>query len=126
MGSSRACPVLAAMSPASSISNRRWAANAASKLRSQPEIERCLNKYIYPAWGQRPFREIKRGDVADLLDGIEGRHGARQADLVLAIIRKMANGRLPKLVASIRRILPLAGAAWTLTEFNPTAGKGSP
>ena len=64
---------------------------AASKLRSQPEIERCLAKYIYPAWAHRPFREIKRGDVADLLDGIQDRHGARQADLVLAIIRKMAN-----------------------------------
>ena len=64
---------------------------AASKLRSQPEIERCLKKYILPAWGQRLFREIKRGDVADLLDGIQDRHGARQADLVLAIIRKMGN-----------------------------------
>ena len=63
----------------------------ASKLRSQPEIERCLNKYVYPAWEHRAFREIKRGDVADLLDRIEDRHGARQADLVLAIIRKMAN-----------------------------------
>jgi integrase len=63
----------------------------ASKLRSQPEIERCLAKYIYPAWGQRPFREIKRGDVAALLDRIVDNHGARQADLVLAIIRKMAN-----------------------------------
>ena len=63
----------------------------ASRLRSQPEIERCLNKYVYPAWEHRAFREIKRGDVADLLDRIEDRHGARQADLVLAIIRKMAN-----------------------------------
>jgi integrase len=63
----------------------------ASKLRSQPEIERCLNRYVYPAWEHRVFREIKRGDVADLLDRIEDRHGPRQADLVLAIIRKMAN-----------------------------------
>jgi integrase len=64
---------------------------AASGLRSQPEIERCLAKYIYPAWQHRPFREIKRGDVATLLDQIQDEHGARQADICLAIVSKMAN-----------------------------------
>jgi integrase len=65
---------------------------AANRLRSQPDIERCLKKYVDPVWGHRAFREIKRGDVADLLDRIEDRHGPRQADIVLAIIRGMANG----------------------------------
>ena len=41
-----------------------------TKLRSQPEIERCPQKYIYPRWGARPFRDIKRGDVAALLDQV--------------------------------------------------------
>lgn len=59
------------------------------KLRSQPEIERCLDRYIYPAWEHKPFRELKRGDVAALLDHIEDQHGARQADICLAIVRKM-------------------------------------
>jgi integrase len=63
----------------------------ANKLRSKPEIERCLKKYIYPAWQHRPFRGLKRADVADLLDRIEDNHGKRQADLCLAIIRKMMN-----------------------------------
>jgi integrase len=63
----------------------------ASGLRSQAEIERALNKYVYPRWQQRPFREIKRGDVAVLLDQIEDNHGARQTDVVLAIIRKCMN-----------------------------------
>ncbi len=63
----------------------------ANQLRSQPEIERCLRTYIYPAWQHRPFREIKRGDVAELLDKIEDNHGPRQADACLAIIRGMAN-----------------------------------
>jgi integrase len=63
----------------------------ASGLRSQDEIERCLGKYIHPEWEQRPFRELKRGDVALLLDKVEDRHGKRQADLVLAIIRKIMN-----------------------------------
>jgi integrase len=63
----------------------------ANKLRWQPEIERCLAKYIYPAWEHRPFRELKRQDVAALLDKIEDKNGPRQADIVLAIISKMCN-----------------------------------
>lgn len=63
----------------------------ANKLRSQAEIERSLDKYVLPVWGHRPFREIRRGDVAALLDHIEDKHGARQADLVLAVVRKMSN-----------------------------------
>ena len=61
----------------------------ANKLRTQGEIERCLNKYILPHLEHRTFRELKRGDVAALLDKIEDGHGARQADLCLAIIRKL-------------------------------------
>jgi integrase len=50
-----------------------------------------LNTLVYPHWQHRPFREIKRGDVAALLDRIVDQNGARQADVVLAIIRKMMN-----------------------------------
>ena len=46
------------------------------KLRSQPEIERVLKKYIYPKWEARSFREIRRSDVATLLDQIVDDHGA--------------------------------------------------
>jgi hypothetical protein len=59
--------------------------------RNVAPIERCLKKYIYPSWQHRPFRGLKRADVADLLDRIEDNHGKRQADLCLAIIRKMMN-----------------------------------
>jgi integrase len=62
-----------------------------NKLRSQHEIERCLKRYVYPKWQHRPFREIGRGDVAALLDQIVDDNGARQADMVLAIIRKLCN-----------------------------------
>jgi integrase len=61
------------------------------RLRTQPEIERCLKAYIYPRWEARTFREIKRSDVTILMDQIEDQHGARQADVCLAIIRKMMN-----------------------------------
>jgi integrase len=60
-------------------------------LRSKPEIERCLKRYILPVWASKPFRSIKRSDVTALLDQIEDGSGSRQADMCLAIIRKMTN-----------------------------------
>jgi integrase len=72
---------------------RNWIVRHVEKqgLRSKTEIERCLSRYVYPAWGHREFTEIKRSDVAKLLDSIEDNHGARQADLVLAIVRAIMN-----------------------------------
>jgi integrase len=64
---------------------------AAKGLRTRGEIERCLNKYMLPHWRDRPFAEIKRRDLADLLDRVEDNHGARQADVCLTIIRSVAN-----------------------------------
>jgi integrase len=63
----------------------------ANKLRSKGDIVRCLEKYVYPHWGNRPFREIRRGDVANLLDVIEDNHGKRMADVVLGMIRSLMN-----------------------------------
>lgn len=61
------------------------------RLRTQAEIERLLDKLVLPVWGDKPFRDIRRSDVTALLDSIEDGHGARQADYVLAIFRKMTN-----------------------------------
>jgi integrase len=63
----------------------------ASKLRTAPEIKRCLTKYVYPHWQDRRFVEIRRRDVAALLDQIEDQHGARQADICLAIVSKLTH-----------------------------------
>ena len=63
----------------------------ANKLRTRDEIVRVLEKYVYPHWQHRPFRDIKRNDVANLLDTIQDKHGARQADIALAYIRKLMN-----------------------------------
>lgn len=60
-------------------------------LRSACEIERCLARYVYPVWAERPFASITRSDVAKLLDTIEENNGARQASNVLAIVRSMMN-----------------------------------
>ncbi len=59
-------------------------------LRSAPDIERSLG-YVLKQWRDRPFLEIKRRDVANLLDGIEDKHSAGVADGVLALLRKLFN-----------------------------------
>lgn len=64
---------------------------AANGLRSQPEIERILQRYIYPAWRSREFISIRRSDVAELLDKVQDENGPRQADYTLAVIRALMN-----------------------------------
>ena len=59
------------------------------RLRSEREIERQLYKYVYPSWADRPFTEIRRVDVSQLLDRIEDEHGVRQADAILTTIRSL-------------------------------------
>lgn len=61
-----------------------------AKLRTAHEIRRIVQKYILPHWGSRNFVEIKRRDVADLLDHIEDNHSARTADTVLTTLRSVA------------------------------------
>jgi Arm DNA-binding domain/Phage integrase central domain len=62
-----------------------------NKLRSKDEIVRCLDKYVYPKWSNRKFRDIRREHVNELLDGIVDHHGHSQADAVLAIVRGICN-----------------------------------
>jgi integrase len=64
---------------------------AAKKLRTEREIKRTLEKYVYPQWQDRDFVSIKRSDISALLDHIEDAHGGRQADLVLATVRSISN-----------------------------------
>jgi hypothetical protein len=61
----------------------------AKKPRSQYDFECILNNLVYPLWQDRPLEEIRRSEVADLLDAVENENGARQADVI--IIRKMIN-----------------------------------
>jgi integrase len=61
-----------------------------NKLRSAAELERVCAKYIVPNWGERIFVEIKRKDIANLLDMIEDEHGPAMADAVLSALRAIA------------------------------------
>ena len=58
-------------------------------LRSGPEIERLLEKYIYPALGDRELISIKRSDLTTLLDDVDDNSGPREADYCLAVIRQI-------------------------------------
>lgn len=61
------------------------------QLRSAPEIERAFRVCVLPTWKDRAFLEIKRGDVARLLDDIEDNRGPVMADRTLAYLSKMFN-----------------------------------
>ena len=63
----------------------------AKGLRSEGELTRLLNTHILPTWKDNPLLDIRRSDVAKLLDEVEDDHGARQADYVLAIVRGIIN-----------------------------------
>lgn len=82
------------------------------RLRSKSEIERCLTKYVHPKWQDRQFLELQREDVTDLLDEIVERNGRRQADSVLAVVRKIMRWQatrisnyVPPVVPGMRRAL---------------------
>ena len=64
---------------------------AAKGLRSAPRSRPPAQDPCLSPLGDRPFLEIRRSDVARLLDEIEDNHGARQADYILAIVRSVMN-----------------------------------
>ena len=63
---------------------------AAKGLRTGDEIKRQLDVYVLPHIGAQPFAEIRRGDIARLLDTVEDKHGPWIANSVLGILRSMA------------------------------------
>jgi integrase len=113
----------------------------AKGLRSEHEVRRLLQAHVYPAWKDRAFLEIRRSDVAALLDEVEDDHGARQADYVLAIVRGIMNwfatrndDYAPPIVRGMRRTNPKERArsrvltddeiraVWKVAEANGTFG----
>ena len=87
----------------------------AKELRTEPEISRILNKYIYPTLKDRDFETIKRSDVTKLLDMVEDGSGPRQADTVLATLSSImhwhaarADDYVPPLVRGMSRYDPHA------------------
>jgi hypothetical protein len=62
-----------------------------SNLRSARELRWIIDRHILPHWGDRIFTEIRRSDIAKLLDVIEDKYGASTADHVLATLRSIAS-----------------------------------
>jgi Arm DNA-binding domain len=80
-------------------------------LRTGPEVRRIIEKYVLPHWRARVFADIKRSDIAKLLDHIEDAHGAWVADATLAVLRTMASwyaarddSYTPPFVKSMKRV----------------------
>lgn len=108
------------------------------------ETERIFRVYVSPEWSARPMHEIKRRDVADLLDNIAAENGIVMADRVLAAIRKLFNWHAARdddfvspIVKGIAKTKPAqrarkrilsddeVGAIWPLLdrdEFKPAFG----
>jgi hypothetical protein len=63
----------------------------AKGLRTGDEMRRILDRYVLPHWAGRSFADIRRSDIAVLLDSIEDKHGAWVGDSVLAVLRAMAS-----------------------------------
>jgi integrase len=59
--------------------------------RTAAEQRRIVEKYILPSWRDRVFVDVKRKDIAVLLDHIEDTHGASVADQMLSVLRAMAS-----------------------------------
>jgi integrase len=55
----------------------------ASKLRSRRYYENSLKKHVLPILGERPIAEIKRSEIAKVLDGVKGRFAADATKRVL-------------------------------------------
>ena len=93
------------------------------------DLARLLKTHVYPAWRDRPFLQIRKSDVAQLLDTIEDNRGARQADMILAIVRSVMNWRAARsddysapIVKGMQRTAPRsapAPARSTMTSFVP-------
>jgi integrase len=59
--------------------------------RTAYEVERIYESYIVPEWDSRPIGDIRRSDVAALLDKVEDGSGLVMADRVLAWVRRLFN-----------------------------------
>ena len=64
---------------------------AKSKLKSERELRRIVGFYIVPRIGNADFVRLRRSDIVAFLDVIEDKHGAHQADAVLATLRSIAS-----------------------------------
>jgi integrase len=61
-----------------------------NRLRTQREIARIVSRYLIPHIGQLVFADVRRKDIAELLDRIEDDHGKQMADAALKVFRNIS------------------------------------
>jgi integrase len=61
------------------------------KLRTIAERQKTLRRLVYPVLGARQIDDVRRSDVARLLDRIEDQNGAVMADHTLSYLRRVLN-----------------------------------
>ena len=59
--------------------------------KSAAEDERILARDVLPAWGDRSVRDLTRGDIRALVEGIADRGAPVMANRTLAVIRRVLN-----------------------------------
>lgn len=64
-------------------------------LRSAASIERQLKHFFRPVWGERPFAEIRRSDVAKALQTVSDERGPVMADRALATLSTLFKLQTP-------------------------------
>ena len=60
-------------------------------MRSADAWRRALERAVFPMLGSRPISELKRSDIARLLDHIEDERGPAASDTCLSILRRIMN-----------------------------------
>lgn len=82
----------AAANTVQAICERYLAAkDGGGKLRTADDRKRDFERLVYPEIGDEPIGTLKRSQIIDLLDKIQGKSGDRMADLTLAYLRKVLN-----------------------------------
>jgi integrase len=61
------------------------------KLRTIAERQKTLRRLVYPVLGAKPIDDVRRSDIARLLDRIEDHCGAVMADHTLSYLRRVLN-----------------------------------
>jgi integrase len=68
-----------------------YLAREGDKLRSLQTRQATLTRLVYPVLGERPIEEVRRRDIAALLDKVQDERGTPMADLVLSLLRRIFN-----------------------------------
>jgi integrase len=68
---------------------KRYIDEVVVNFRTRYETERCFNRYIIPALGQKIFIGLKKSDAGHMRRSMRRTNGARMADIVFALLRSV-------------------------------------